>query len=80
MAHAVIWSDESIVVGTHALVVGVGEYPHLAGGAAPATANAGQAAANNARQLPASAPSGSTAGAAPAARPGAPPRTVLPRR
>ena len=35
--------------------------------AAPATANAGQAAANNARQLPASAPSGSTAGAAPAA-------------
>ena len=41
--------------------------PAAAPAAAAATANAGQAAANNARQLPASAPSGSTAGAAPAA-------------
>jgi membrane fusion protein (multidrug efflux system) len=41
--------------------------PAAPAGAQNATANAGQAAANNARQLPASAPSGSTAaGAAPA--------------
>ena len=41
--------------------------PAAPAGGENATANAGQAAANNARQLPASAPSGSTAGAAPAA-------------
>jgi membrane fusion protein (multidrug efflux system) len=41
--------------------------PAAPAGAQNATANAAQAAANNARQLPASAPSGSTAGAAPAA-------------
>lgn len=37
----VIWSDDSATVGTHALVIGVGEYPHLIGGAAPASATDG---------------------------------------